>query len=79
MARAIITSLDGTAAEAFLLERFGLEWGPDVLGIEQNGVSAELNSIDGGVMKITLVARCTRDDVEQFIHALYAVGGDRAG
>lgn len=61
----------GAAAQAFLRERFGIEWGDDVLGITEDGVSAEDVGKGGGLMKFTLVARCTRDDVETFVRLLW--------
>ena len=58
-------------AEAFLRERFGLEWGEDVLGITEDGVTAGSDGTgDVGLMKIEIVARCTRQDVETLVRLL---------
>jgi hypothetical protein len=56
----------------FLKDRFGIEWGPDVLGITQDGVTAKQSEGSDGLMEITLVAKCTRADVEEFVRLMRA-------
>lgn len=52
------------------------EWGDDVLGITEDGISAESVGKDGGgLMTFTIVARCTREDVETFARLLWTAPG----
>lgn len=79
MATANLSAPGGDAAEAFLRERFGLAWGDDVLGIAEDGFSAEQSRDGGGLFKLTLVGRCTREDVEKFVSLLWSVPADTEG
>lgn len=72
MATVTLRAPGGAAAEEFLMERFGLQWGDDVYGIQENGFTAEYLDGDTGVFKLTLVGRCTREDVERFVALLWS-------
>lgn len=71
MATTSIHAPGGSAAVQFLKDRFGIEWGPDVLGITQDGVTAKQSEGSDGLMEITLVAKCTRADVEEFVRLMW--------
>lgn len=65
-----VTARDGRRSEELVRERFGLEWGTDVIGIMADGLEAEFLSEDRAYLTIKLGAMCSRDDVEGFIAAL---------
>jgi len=71
MATTKLTAPGGQAAADFIQERFGIEWGPDVFGIAEDGFSADSDDNGGGMFRLTLIGKCTREDVERFVSLLW--------
>ena len=73
MATTDLRAPGGKAAGDFIQERFGIQWGPDVFGIAEDGFSAEQSGDNAeGIFKLTLVGKCTREDVEKFVALLWS-------
>lgn len=72
MATAEIKAPGGQAAADFLQGRFGIQWGPDVFGITEDGFTTEQTTDGKGIFTLTLTGQCTREDVEQFVSLLWS-------
>ena len=73
MAKTEIKAPGGQAASDFIQERFGIQWGPDVFGIAEDGFNVEqLPNSENGWFTLTLMGECTREDVERFVSLLWS-------